>query len=661
MPRPRKNSHPDHGRPNLQTVSLLPRRFLILFALAVTIAFIIVLTSASSNTSTLDQLRSSYLRSAQQAKQFFRDHDDLPNLYNPFATGDDAKRPSEQKGAKYRGMSWFEDEQWLIQFSSSRTFDDERVVLPPLPERRAIYTYYDSGDKSADVVASEKKLLLDWRRAWWAHGFRPTVLGKAHAEDNDKMWATLQRSRASAAVKYELERLLAWSQVGGGGVLSNYLAFPMTTQSDRFLSSLRNGTYPDEPTQLGKLSSGLLFANGHDLDIALKLAFADPEDIAAVKRIEDVPGLDVFESSPRGLDSIAIYDESTLKVNYKSIADKLESSNADGLSDLHSLISAHLHNTWQEQYSGISIPKPHPEHMTALTSFAVHISQLLSSCPSNNPLPDSCPPNVLHCIPCSPKTMLSLLLPEHLQPDTQYFRIATIPHPLGFTSLTTYADIGKLSPRFVRRKTPRDEWIHTITSAITPDEKLGAAQRLLQLKQLVANDTAISNSLFFTAERDDPLDLEWLLGFTLPAISNLDDPNKLQAFTHKASLSSTFSTTPSKKAKDPKDKTVKSERLDQKRLEKQAALLSPSDSDLSRERTLMKEAAGYINAKGAGVKGVPGKEKKVKDMVEAWNLADVEIWKFVRAWNARAEKEREAYFRDEGVKGSGLVSRWARG
>ena len=629
MPRDRKPSRPLDPKPNLRAASLIPRRFLLAIALAISVIFIVVVSLPASDGATLDQLRASYQQSAKQAKQLFRDNDDLPSLYNPLARGDAAKRPPDQKGAKHGYVKWFCDEQWQKPFSSAVTLDDERVVLPPLAERIPIYTYYNPTDRPQDTVVAEKQLLLDWRRAWWAQGLRPIVLGPSHAAKKQDMWTALQKADTKTAVKNELERWLAWSSAGGG-ILVNYLAFPMASRSDPFLKYLRAGKAltSREPVKLETHGNGFLMAPKPYIDSTLRLVFQEHDAFDEGSAADKILSSEDFTESPAGTDSIAYYDLPTVKSIYKPIADSLISSQATGLTQLHNLISAHLRITWQNQYpDGISITKPDPEHMTTLTSFAIQAAQLLSACPTTNPVPDSCPPNNPKCKPCTPATSMRLSLAESYTNTSNAFHLTPIPHPLTFATLLAFRDTGRLDPRFVRRKLPRDEWVHGATDAIAPDVDMGAQQRLVRLKELVTSSTAANTALWFTAERDDPLELAWILGFEISAPdSEPESPAPLQARLH--AEAERERKTVAQKLKDVAGRGT--------------SVAAPSDADLSRERTLIMEAGTYVKATGP-------RERRLRDAVEAWSMADLEAWRFVRAMGVRRDKERE-----DGVVGDGV-------
>jgi hypothetical protein len=96
-----------------------------------------------------------------------------------------AHKPPEQKNSTSGGSSWYSDWRWLNPFSSSVTLDEDRAVLPPFPERPPVYTYYETtSKKDEETIKADKALLLTWRQAWWAKGFKPIILSEAEAMNN---------------------------------------------------------------------------------------------------------------------------------------------------------------------------------------------------------------------------------------------------------------------------------------------------------------------------------------------------------------------------------------------------------------------------------------------------------------------------------------------
>ena len=52
----------------------------------------------------------------------------------------------------------------------------------------------------------------------------------------------------------------------------------------------------------------------------------------------------------------------------------------------------------------------------------------------------------------------------------------------------------------------------------------------------------------------------------------------------------------------------------------------------------------------------------LRDAVEAWNMADTEAWKFVRAFNARRQVERQKWQEEEDkFLDKGVFGRWSDG
>ena len=118
--------------------------------------------------------------------------------------------------------------------------DENRLILPVLVQRTPIYCYYDHTiEKDKDTKAVDSDLLLSWRRAWWAKGFKPIILSPAEAMNNPR-YEEVQKlpDKLDPALKTDLMRWLAWEDMGGG-VLAHYLLFPMGDHDDPLLNFLR--------------------------------------------------------------------------------------------------------------------------------------------------------------------------------------------------------------------------------------------------------------------------------------------------------------------------------------------------------------------------------------------------------------------------------------
>ena len=83
----------------------------------------------------------------------------------------------------------------------------------------------------------------------------------------------------------------------------------------------------------------------------------------------------------------------------------------------------------------------------------------------------------------------------------------------------------------------------------------------------------------------------------------------------------------------------------------------PSDEQLAKQKSLVDKARDFIK------KGEKSSRQnaflQTRDLIEAWNLADTEAWKFVRAFNARRTIERRKFEEEEeAFLGKGTYDRW---
>ena len=196
----------------------------------------------------------------------------LPNLDTlRFRFRPAAHRPSEQKDSSSGELKWYNDWTWLNPFSSSITLEEDRSVLPPLRTRRPVYTFYESSDKSDDEEKeADRKLLLVWRRAWYAQGFRPVVLTRAEAMNNP-LYEAVQQLKIDPALQADLLRWLAWENMGTG-LLADWHCFPMARYDDWLLSSLRRGALPTHITRFENFDSGLFAGEKTRIGEAIKEA-----------------------------------------------------------------------------------------------------------------------------------------------------------------------------------------------------------------------------------------------------------------------------------------------------------------------------------------------------------------------------------------------------
>jgi hypothetical protein len=621
--------HTLFGRP----VVMPPRRFQILGILAL----FIILNLTFFGTPSRDSLPT-YEEVADTVKHpqaHVPDLGELPSVPNPFKPS--AHKPPVQanstSSSAYGAIEWFSDFKWRNPFSSSVTLDENKALLPPLRERPPIYTYYDvPGKQDKDVAVAENRLILAWRRAWWAQGFKPVVLSRAEAMHHPQ-YQLFQRMKLDSKIHFEVMRWLAWGHMGGG-VLVNWLALPMAEHENPMLSFLRRSEYPTL-SRVQSLDNNVFFGERTAVDDAIKKVMnnellknvtANREKLIKLANKEGGPVVNLLASKDVAVDSkadgIASYNMATISSKYKTVADKLtNTTQAEGLDLLANLVNSHLHLTWQEQHpEGAAIVKPLPEHTTALMYEATDIARNLTQCPTS-PMPKTCPPNRPKCTPCDANKAMKLQeFPEFVN-TTKFFTIGTVPHPYTLTSLHYTRDA--LDSNFLRNKAQRDLWIKELTKKSIPAQHT-ESYRVLQFKELVA--AAPAHSLWLTAERITQDDLDWIFGFTLPQLaSNTTEPSS-------PSKDSELIVFPRPAAPKP--------------IEGQEV---PDKIWIEKEEDRLKKAREALQTKDKAVKAVV-------DAVEQWNLADTEGWRFSRAYSARRRVERKVW-EDEEKKFAGSESK----
>ena len=513
-------------------------------------------------------------------------------------------QPPAQKNSTSGDAKWYSDWKWLYPFSATVTLEEDRSLLPPLLPRPPIYTFYDAeAEKEDKTKAAENKLLLLWRRAWWAQGFRPVILGRAEAMNNP-IYESFQGHKLEPQLEADLVRWLAWGQMGTG-ILANWLVLPMGPHDDPLLSHLRRGEYP-KLTRYEGLGAGLYAGEKNAINVAIAEALKSPS-LETSKTLLDVIGhKDVsVESKPH---AIAFYDANANAEHYKIITTELTDDKASGLRSLAQLITSHLHLTFLNSIpEGFAVLTPYSDNANVLTLHALSLADALRICPAS-PVPSSCPPNRQDCTPCSSIKPPPVRTPEHFTNSSTIYTIGTIPHP--FTLASLMANTKEITTRHIRRDTERDRWLFAVTQK-TLGEKVAGYSRIVSFKETVAGDWGCARGLWMT---EDPprehKDLEYHFGFELAKFNvTTPDPETLPL---------------SKKEKKVVDRAMQV----QKDL-------------LANAKTVIKEQKGKDEETGED------KKTGVKEMVEAWNLADTEAWRFVRAFGARESVERKKWEEEE--------------
>ncbi|EEP80263.1 predicted protein [Uncinocarpus reesii 1704] len=511
-----------------------------------------------------------------------------------------AHKPPEQKNSTGEGSKWYSHWQWLNPFSSSVTLDEDRSVLPPIGTRMPVYTYYDSvTKKDKALVEVDKKLLLSWRRAWFAQGFRPMVLGPQDAMKNP-LYKSLDATNLNGNVTMELMSWLAWGHMGTG-VFADWRCFPMAPYSDSFISYLRRGSMPEKLTRINNLGPALFSGEKAHINKAIKEAASSPK-LNEAKTVIDLVNEETFIAE--NTTAFAYYSSAAITSKYPSVAEKLNKSAPEGYLALLDLINSHLQITFQTAFSsGISVLKPFPEHTTALVGPGVRLATLLAEClPLHSPL--SCPPNNPKCQLCTDASRMKIAQPDTYKNDSALFTIGILPHPYTLTTLRKGDD--NITAAYIRRETQRDPWLTSSTKQFLGTER-GAMSRVVPFKEVVAGDHGLSRGLWFTVEtlpaKDEEQslpttvldELDWYFGFVIPRKTRLERS----------------------KEKDTSKETPKRD-------------LSKEDKSTDKHSKLDKELA--LIQKARNLLRTDQKDFHIKEVSEAWNLADTEVWRFVRAY-----------------------------
>ncbi|EXJ95299.1 hypothetical protein A1O1_00419 [Capronia coronata CBS 617.96] len=584
----------------------------------------------------------------------------IPKLNVPgfrFSFQSSVHKPPEQKNSTHGDSSWYSDWKWLNPFSSSVTLDEDRVVLPPLAQRPPVYTFYDTTIKRDENTKKvDKELLLTWRRAWWAHGFRPIILTEAEAMSHP-LYQTLQQKGMPTALEQDFRQWLAWAHMGTG-LLSSWYCLPMAAYDDLLLAHLRRGQYPNLIKFEG-LGSGLFAGEQIQINDAIKSAL-DSVKLSTFTTV--VEAIDSERFKVEQPTSIAHYDSQTITSKYPILAELIVQDPLKGRLSLNQLIIAHLHTIWQNSFStGIAVLQPLAAHTFSLVKPAKDLARLLAECPSSI-LQSSCPPNRPRCSPCV-GTKLRINTAPSFRNTSSLFTIGVVPHPYTMITLANRSD--SITVAHIRRHTERDPWITAVTRDLLGDAR-GGPSRVVALKDAVASEYGSTRSLWFTTEHfpasfwppppppksptNDPHPVEEKVSpFPEDWLENLDwhfgFPVPRTGISHGESLPPVPG--PERWAKSPAG--LPAER------KKSSDPDPPSEEQAAVEVELLRKARETINSKDPAV-------VKIRSVAEAWNLADTEAWKFVKSFRARQvverlqfEEEESAYEAGGSVRGK---SRW---
>lgn len=566
---------------------MIPHRSTALVSIVIFVALLLVIFSSSpTTTTTSDPETGEEVEVTGPAKYIPK----LSEFHLP-SFRPAAHKPPEQKNSTSGESKWYSDWEWINPFSSSITLDENRSVLPPLADRTFIYAYYDTRKyNDPKEESADAQLLLTWRRAWYAKGFRPVILGRGEAMNNP-IYEAVQRMQLSPDLEADIFRWLAWGHMGTG-LLSDIRCFPMGRYDDGLLEYLRRGVDPAQVVRFDHIRSALFAGEKARINDAIQDAIK--KDATQAKSMLDLVSPEFFKvEQPTAL---AYYTSSTITSQYPNIAEKIVFSPGEGRLALVDLINSHLHHTFQNAFpAGIAVLKPFPKYTTALVEPALRLAKALAQC-SQSVMPSSCPPNQQKCHTCSPEQPTLITQPPVYKNTSHLFTIGTLPHPYTLVSLQQSTE--EVTTRYIRRETERDAWLTEITNVVM-EQDYGSSSRAVVFKEAVAGEPAMGTSLWMTVENlpahagqalpSALLDeFEWQLGFKIPRDGNVDAKN---------------------------EGTVK----------ESMQHANPSEQGIEREYELIQRAREVMKDK-------QNNRIHIKDVAEAWNLAHAEVWRFVRAY-----------------------------
>jgi len=488
--------------------SLSTRRLFVFFSGILALSIIVLITTSAHLSS--PNLQAVNYRLPDSVSSL-KDKVHVPQIFGP--TPHTPEAPPAEADPTSSTEGWFSSWGWLHPFSGRS--GEDRIALPHV-ERCAVYTYYvPSKDKNAAKV--EDRMLLAWRRAWWAYGFKPMILGLADAKAN-KLHEQIFRVKLTPELEAQTMGWLAWSHVGKG-LMVDYRVLPMGPRDDSTIVALGRCEF-QYMSRFKDFEQKLYSSDKASIDKILTYITTHPQKEGdKIKTIEQAIAKSGNVADMIHLDSIptvlADYTPEVVKEKYKDLKPV----------DLPDLVNAHLHSTFLEQHNdGITVLSPFNGMLDALHQPALELANRIAACPAKNPLPGSCPLNIPNCMPCTEDLPVSNH--EHLPgTGTNSFVLGTVPHPFITTEMTIkelslLTDSNSRSISFIRRKTIRDSWVKEVTKVLM-DDKLGSQPRVSKIKELVAVVPGKRLTAIWSTDKQGFKDTEWTLGFELSSVEEL--------------------------------------------------------------------------------------------------------------------------------------------
>ncbi|KAK9352136.1 hypothetical protein V1523DRAFT_414803 [Lipomyces doorenjongii] len=532
-------------------------------------------------------------------------------------------RPSKSSVATAATNNYIPSLAWETPFSFSvSSAGSDVAVLPQLHDRCPVYTFYDRDLAAAAGrnTTIEERLIAVWRQAFWALGFKPTVLDLSHSK-RSRLYNSINELNLEGESKIDVMRFLAWS-ANPTGILTTNRVVPMTTwpteNTWRFWRSCQFGlltTYKD-------VGSGFIVGSQQAVDEYVARTFAHASRGKIVSAAQSL-----FHIEPK-TDFLAQYSPDFVLKNYEGLPEE----------KLPDLINAHLHSTFLSRFSegGISILDPFPESAHAIAFPSLATATALATCPLVE-FEAYCPSNIPNCYKCSQSLRKDFIKTVPAIPDSpSTFVMITIPHAMTYLALS-HSTSG-LTADVVRRETARDMFVRKVTSEIIKED-LGAPYRALELKKMAVASSEVLDAKYisvfesqFAFENCLVSDyFRWAVGFNFGPRAAENGEEKLSSENQ-----GTFDSVAHEIGMClPAPAYIELQKEAERMLDRKVNKGDESSTPLSVSAT--------ITAIRDRILSKDFDWKQELEMIEAWNMADSELWRFVKALNERAAQEEKIW------------------
>ncbi|CAN6606487.1 hypothetical protein TRVA0_003S01552 [Trichomonascus vanleenenianus] len=484
--------------------------------------------------------------------------------------------------------------------------------LPPINNRCPVYTYFEPTEQGA--VEGESQVLEAWKKAWWAYGFKPVVLNATDCKKSPRYEQFMSDNKISEDFKYMHKKWFAWLG-NDAGIYADRRVVPLPTTSEArvWLKNLRDCKF-DRPTKYEGMDLDFIHGDITKIQRLLNSLMAGEAESSVYGSFEDA-----FRTDEQP--ALAHYTNHNLNILFSGrMSDRL--SLYDAPSKVASIMNVHAHHEFLRRYpKGVAVVDPFvdfydddvtvaaarqhpPERVFSLP--AKHKAEHLMKCPSaSDVVSASCPPlpAVLEFAqslkendgitdfaspgiapglcgnPCADGQSVKYHSVSSLPlPGSGMYTIIGVPHPL--TALAILDRKKEPTTLDARKRLTRDVWLRQFADNYVPLESTSNAHRLFMGKDAIISRPTESNTTWFIWESETPERqqmIDWDLGFSTG--------------TEKWST-----------------QEVKSANLREILGHSRNRVLSPDRNDQLRA-------------------------------IEAWNMADTELWRFLYHWQKQKDDE----------------------